>query len=771
MRSLTARLALPLVLAVVAVLSIAPRAVLHARLVLRPGADWVTFDNDAFYHMRRVARVLDEGLPVAERDPYLDHPAGARVPWPPYYTLLLSGALAPFAPEDAQERRGFIERGVGDSGIVFGVLASLLAALVGWSLARAPGALFCGAYHALAYGSITYSRSGIGDHHAFVSLLSGAVLAILARALAARDSEHGALERPGRALRGGVLAGALAGVALGAWAGSLLYVIHVQLVFGILLFVDARRRLPGLVPLGLGFHLAAAIACLPAVLSSAWRESTPWIVVNLSWFHPLFLLVGAAVFVPLPLLGPGSFVRRHYPWFAGLGLALLAALLWLVDAAPARGVLEGLAWVSRVEAFMSEIQESRPLVGAGANGLQRAFRYLGYGVLLVPVAWLALCHQAWRRGRLELLPWIVALPPLLLQALRQVRFADALTLPLAVGLGAALALLVPRLASASAGHGRRLAIALAALVVACAAQLPTLRTMQDVRRLGPRARAVNLRHEIGERMMLNWIRRRTPPGGGYGVMAAWTHGHGIEWVADRPSVATNFGTYTAQEGYFDSARFFLAEEPRAAEELLERRGVRYVYLTSSFPASLRQSVPALFPEGPNPFVTNLDELRGFRPGTPDLTERWLGTMGARLMNGGRVFGREDGALGFLRLVHAAQAIDPEPRIREFGVPSPMGWVWERVAGARVRARAAPGTPLRVRIDLRYGPAELPQHFEARAVAGADGIASLRVPYGTTAPNGDGRVHGRASYTLGVRSGELVVPMGAVLEGGEVWLER
>jgi asparagine N-glycosylation enzyme membrane subunit Stt3 len=764
MTALRTRFALPLILVLVALCSLAARELLRARVQLPRGGDWVTFDNDSFYHMRRVARVFDEGLPVAETDPRLDHPAGARIPWPPYYTLMLAAALAPFAPQDAEQRRGFIERGVGNSALVFGVLGSLLAAGIGWKLARAPGALFAGLYHALCYGSISYSRSGIGDHHAFVAFLAAALLASLALGLGA-----GALERPARAWGYGVLAGLLAGLALGAWVGSLMYLLQVEFLLAILLFFHARRDLPGLVPLGLGFHLAAAAVSLPAVLSSPWRETTPWIVVNLSWFHTTFLLIGACVFAALARLAPGGFARRRYPWLVACALLLMGTLLLLFDAAPARGVREGFAWVSRADAFMSGIQESRPLLGEGARGLGQTFRYLGYGSLLLPVAWLALCQQAWRRGRLELLPWIVSLPPLALQALRQVRFTDALSVPLAIGLTAALALLLPLGAGKLGKTGATVGAAIAALLLVCLAQLPTLRALESVARMDSQARAVSLREPIAQRMMLNWIRRRTPADGDYCVLADWTHGHGIEWAADRPSVATNFGTYTAEEGFFDAARFFLTEDFEGAEELLTRRRARYVYLTSSYPASLRHSVPVLYPEGPNPFVENMDEGRGFGPFQPRLTARWLRTMGARLMNSGRVFGAHEPPVDFLRLVHVSPAVDPEPRMKEFHARSPMGWIWEHVPGARVSVAAPPGTRFSLRIDLSYGPAAIPHTFEAATVAGKDGVARLRVPYTTDETNGDGRVQGGAHFELGGRREALSVPESAVLAGAEVWI--
>ena len=53
------------------------------RVYLTGSQNWVTTDPDSLYHMRRVDRVLSEGLPVAGSDAYLNFPEGSAIPWPP----------------------------------------------------------------------------------------------------------------------------------------------------------------------------------------------------------------------------------------------------------------------------------------------------------------------------------------------------------------------------------------------------------------------------------------------------------------------------------------------------------------------------------------------------------------------------------------------------------------------------------------------------------------------------------------------------------------
>ena len=92
-------------------------------------------------------------------------------------------------------------------------------------------------------------------------------------------------------------------------------------------------------------------------------------VVSLSWFHPLFLLCGAGVFVPLLSLSkdPSKSVFRRYPWIVGSVLAGLALILSVVPNPIEDGVREGYSWLSTTEEFMTNVAESRPLIGDGAE--------------------------------------------------------------------------------------------------------------------------------------------------------------------------------------------------------------------------------------------------------------------------------------------------------------------------------------------------------------------------------------------------------------------
>lgn len=754
------------VLLVVCALSWTVRELQHQKIPVPGAGTWVTSDKDSLYHMRRVERML-EGEGLAARDPFLSFPDGSAIPWPPYYTALAWAWTAPGAPDDPALRHAWIERKVASLPRLFGVATSAAAALAAGALAGPGAALFAGASHALSVASVVTSRVGNGDHHAFVAFLAAVSLLLLSRALRPE-----ALADARGSARRGVLLGVTAGVALGSWVASVLFLLPLQLVLGGMLVRHAKRPLPGLPALGTAFHLAALAALLPAVLESPWTSEQPWSVVNLAWFHPLWLLAGAAVFAPLLRMPPGP-ARRAWPWTVLAVLGGASALLFALDAGPAAGIREGFAWMRREDAFMGAVWESRGLFGAGA-----AFRpgeVLGRGYLLLPFAWAALAYVALRRDRFELLPLAVSCPVLFLQAARQVRFADLLAMPMAVLLAwGIVAAWRTRPLAAARRRVRALGpageVALGALLLAAAGMDHAASVERSRAALGRDPRAPGQTEppaDLAARDLATWIRLNTPDSADYSVLASWTWGHLVEWQARRPSVATNFGTFVGEEAFRDPARFFLAEDPAAAEAILRRRRARYVMLTSWLPNQIEPLVRAADPALRSRYVDP-----GADPENLALRFAWYATVGARLLLDGRGLAPDGSwaeSVDFARAVHVSPGRDPRLAMRAGGMPA--GWVWEHVPGATLEVEGAAGETLEVAVRVRYDASRYELEWVRAARAGADGVARVRVPYATDAPNGDGMAAGPATWRMGAREGAVMVPARAVEEGGVLRVMR
>ncbi|MBC8405045.1 MAG: hypothetical protein H8E15_07450 [Planctomycetes bacterium] len=764
---------LALLLGIVVICTFWPRDVMRSATQVGGEQEWTVSDPDSLYHLRRIQLWMGGGTVTDGVDPWLNHPDGARVPWPPYYTIVARLMLGPGAPADAESRRQWIEHRAAHLPLFFAVGSGLLAALAaGMLLSRRKkttqwgGAAAAGLLHAFCSGSIFYSSIGNADHHAFISFLNAAMLVLTVAAIQrcfgfgainTNPVEPGAAHtEPGSAWKWAAAAGAMAGLMIGAWVGSLMYIICLQLVLAALMFRHARQPLPGLPQFGLVFHLTAAVVLIPATLASPWLDANPWMVVNLSWFHPAFLILGAAVFAPLLKNERG----KHYPIYVGGTLAALGALLLLIPNSIGDGIREGFAWLSTTEQFMTNVAESRPLLGSGAeDGV--LVQYLGYTIYALPLAWLVAAISAWRHRQkpvaLSLLPWLIIVPILAVQALSQRRFADALAMPLAVLLAYTIVdVLTPLLRRIPNKFMHSFALLLP-IAAATALQWPTISSVRKIS-TGPQPGPKWIARMSAPQAMYEWLRQQPDS---EGVLSNWGQGHAITWAAQKPSVACNFGSYVGVESFQAPSRFFLAESRADAENLLIQRQVRWVIVPWQLPGMLQHQVAALS-ELP---------LEHYRAGQK-FTSAWYRTMGARMMfDGADPFNASADAIDFLRLMHVSPNKMQQSNLGGISRRVPAGWIWQRVAGAVVEAKGEVGEVLELSLEIKYPGRGQPLFWSVTGTVDETGKVQLRVPYATETANGDGIASADLMWKIGNENGRLKISEVAVKMGTKLSIIR
>jgi len=704
-------------LVLVALVAAFARHVQHRKVQLAGSSTWITTDPDSLHQLRRIERIFEEGPPTAEFDPLESWPRGSALPAPPYYPLVAWAALAPLAPSDAVERKPWLERAACTLPALFAVLTALAAAWAARGVLGDAAGLFAGLCFAVAPGAIQRSCVGNGDYHSWAALLAVLQLGVLSLACA-----RGALDERGPALRWGLALGLLHGLAIGSWTPALLQLVVADAALGVWIVQHVRTgRFPQLARFGLALHVGAALAVLPAVLSSPWRAEQPWLLVNLSWAHVAFPLLGALVFAPL-LSSARAPWMRSYPWLVAAALASLGGVLAASGAGPGSALREAFAWLGAETTFMGQVAESAPLVGPGAGW--KVTLFLGFGAVLAPFALWFLVRRSLERA--ELVPWAVALAVFGGMAALQMRFAELAVAPLALGLWCALPARVTSAPYAFALAG------VAALALHGQGVASTARRFWNDPPFGDSVAKRSARRAA------DWLATNSRPG--ECVLALWGQGHAIAWSAARPIVASPYGSYVGEQEFLDSFRFFAASELASAEALLARRDVRYVLATSDLDEQWATIARAAGADA------NADGLR--RSLVPGL-----------LLQGEPV--------PFLRLVHVPDEVDERRARTGGGSREPGGLLYERVAGARVEVRGQPGEVLEVAANLRCGNWTLP--YRARALVGSDGVARLRVPYSDTGA-GSVRVEGGLQARLGGRALALRVTEADVRAGALVRVE-
>ncbi len=731
MSLISPRIAAVGVLLLVGFFSWGAREMLHFRFAdpnpMESGAAWVSADADGLYHARRVARAMREGE-VAGFDPLLDFPNGALIPWPSVYDQVCVFLAGVALPNDFSNSS--LEQFLASLPLVWGVGTSVLIAMMGILLLGWEAGLLAGCLHAFSWGSIHTSAPGVADHHAWICFGSALVFLLLSQAIIHRSVRRGVMYS--------VFAGAISGVLVASWTAAILVVG----IAGCVLLLLPLAGFKGGLRLGCPYLISGGLSITPFALGSPWLETSPWSIVELSWFQPILLCVSGLAFLPSQLSSGRA--RTKLLQSLGLGVVVLFVLA-LSGWGPGEGMKEAFSWVSRSDSFMSRVAESEPLLPLQSNREGGFISWLGItGLLFVCFA-----PRSFLRGirvAPEQLPWIVFAFFGLILALTQRRFSDLAVLGMSVVVGVHLAPMLMK--------PRNAVRAILCVVIAGLLQIPTFAKWSE--------RGIDLTpleddRVAGEREMARWLKGRAQ-----GVLSTWDLGHLLEWEAEVGTVVTNFGTYLGPSGWADAGNFFLADDAAKAEEILKKRNVDFVLRPSRMLHSLEALVSSNYSESANPFYSRQSA------GELQLSPAWYSTP-AHLLGD---WGDPDGPEGerppfrFLRLVYVSSLGDHDPRVAIGGQsPIPVGHIWERVEGVWLEARGLPGEELRVDLEISFWEGAKPFYrlrYGDSAKVGESGVARLRLPWATDR-NGEARVD-RARWRLGEVSGDLIVPEEAVRKG-------
>lgn len=674
-------------------------------------------DGDPLYQVLQAERFLDQGLSATWRDPGLNHPLGADVPWPPLFAVLLAGAGAAanggWVPD-----RATLEVVALVVPALLGALMVLLVAFLGRALLGGRPWLDAALALALLPSHAMLSSLGRPDQHALEPVLFGLVVLGAARLAAGGGGRAGAL-----------LAGAVV-LAFWNWNGSVLYL---ALLAG---FAAAGHALgaPGdQAPGRTAARLAGALGAGAVLLAGSVALLAPTanlFTAGLSGLTGLQPTLVAGTALACAALAAARRLRPQAGWperaaTAAAALLLPAALLvllpWTRD-----GIDRGLTMLA-ARGWYRTIMEFRPLfpsgLGAPADDLRAILANHGLTPLAV-VAALPLAWRRWRRAAPEargpiLLFGVTALFTLVIGWARN-RFA--IYLSVAEALSAAL--VAREVAAALAARwparqwpGWAAGVATAALLLG-----PALPSMLEA------SYAAHSPGRTTDLAPLSRLAGRTPsPAGREAVLAPWSYGHDVRYWSGRPVVSSPFGVEGGAGALEVDAAFHRATDGEQAEALLAARRVGFVVIHEPLDevvSLLAFAPPDALPvvrTGPDQALINTARvLPAFRMLVATRLWLWDGMWGD---GDGRLLADGPAALGGFRLLGDGPSLSFWQQV---GVP--MFKLFQVVPGLTVRvAGAAPGARVAASTRLRTGAGRLVA-WSTHAFAAPDGTATLRLPY-------------------------------------------
>lgn len=530
-------------------------------------ASGITLDGtDAYYHLRRAWLTLQNWPWVPQFDHLMNVPDGAPLVWAPLYDLLLASMakVLPGGSEAAVELAGAILPPV------LGVLQILVLATLLRRLAGRHTAILGAALAAFLPGVVRFSLLGASDHDPLIELAALGVLAAMAGALGRSDAE------PISVGQGSIEAAFWLSALILTWPGALIHT-SLFLAVGAASTAAAGWRSESSSRLGKSLALGglgASLIVLPFVLGSVWTASEGASYEGLSWLQ-LAALLGLSLAGSGLALASGKLRQDRWRMVALACVSAMALTVLLPVCLPA--LLAGLTFLGRSEPWLQSIAESRPLLSLfGRPDLRPLLVRLSLIPLLLPfVGFWLLKRTGARVATVFLLTWTICT---LLLALFQARYS--LGAGFAVAAVAAFAM-VQWSSQSSTDHLPQRAYLLVALIfLPCLAAYVPLPGFAGLRFFGRPTPVV----ASGMDSVCLFLRAAAPPPSSWkqpevpaeeAVLGPWSAGHWFEWIGQKATIASPFGSH-GQPSFHDAVGFYFLEEDDEIASLLERRRVRWV---------------------------------------------------------------------------------------------------------------------------------------------------------------------------------------------------
>jgi oligosaccharyl transferase (archaeosortase A-associated) len=749
------------------------------------------YDQDSYYHLRRITSIVQHFPGVNIFDSYVNYPDGYFIGWPPLYDL--AAATAAMIVGLGHPGQMVTEAAASSLNVALGLLGIVAAYYLGKDILGEKVALTGAFVMAILPATAFVTNFGYIGHHSLEIVVSLAMYLLFLRS-ATRGKAQGLTFSTAFSRKEPMVYAALSGVAIAAaifsWDGAPFFIGVIALFAFAMYVLDAFRKESSdyLTVAGIVASVVALALVAPVAATSYYGQRMEITAIYMSWFHIAMLAGFAAFFIFMGALSLGM-KKARAPWYTSLVVSVVAAGVGLVAI---QRLLPGLydslfaavTFMTGGSTVLSSISEVSPLLSLNGHfSLAVVWSYFGTALIIAVPAFLVYLYRLrkTRIGPAEVffLLWtgVVAVMNLM-----QSRFVYLLGINIALLTGygiymAADAAGLDRLIRKDTGgdkHAKRsdtgkrprLTAGLAIVMVAAAVLL--LQPLAYACMIGTTPLAVTGNWDDAAQ----WIKDNTPATSytysadigtlpEYSVMTWWDYGNYILYRGERPAVANNF-----QTGVYDSADFFLARSEPAADQMMERHNAKYVvvdYLMGSASIGIPgvfDSMATLAGENASQYFMSFRRLDPSVGGTMwyvDGNDRYYGSMYSRLYNdrglgGLNPLGNTTSGLQHYRMVYANTGTDPVI-------------VFEKVAGATITGSAQPGSRIELALNVSWGAGS--RDYYSYTTADQEGAYSFTVPYPTGVTAGPVTTGAHYVISSGGKRTDIEVAEDAVEKGTSI----
>jgi dolichyl-diphosphooligosaccharide--protein glycosyltransferase len=548
------------------------------------------FAQDPYYHARRIQLALFNNGIIPTYDSYCGFPDGIHCFWSNLYdySILWAGMIL----SGGKPSIWLLETLTAWAPVIWGILSLIPAYLLIRMIFNKQTAFLSMILISVFPGHIYQTLLGRADHYGADPFFPLFMFYFLIRGISLSNM-------PFRRDLHIFFSGLSLTLSWLVWPGSTIFagicLVYVILMSWLALENASQYDSSDILKVGVLLMGTSFISIFPFCAASYWGKIDLFEYDALSWFQLFFLAASMLLFLFL-----FSLHRIFRFWninqFKAIMLDILViflfgVLMFLFFPDIFSGFKSGLGWVAKTDPWLKTITEFQPIfINIGVISWYRPFAFFSFGILLVPILFLLLLFSWIRKKQISAgnLWFGIYSACMIVLGINQTRFSHFFSLIVSTLLAWGLI----------KGWEMRKAIHFPWKKIDSCKELLfgvilTLGIYAILRPALAEMRSIPDKYAVVPgvwKTTLEWLRDNTPPTAyylepysypEYTVLAPWSCGHWINYIARRPSLANGF--HVNKKNNKASMSFYLSDNLTETKDILRKKKVRYLFLTDLLP--------------------------------------------------------------------------------------------------------------------------------------------------------------------------------------------